>query len=106
MNATLENTKTQDGRSVVWKEFADRYTFTTSLFSDIEFNNFYYCSVLIMICSEYTSCDELVKVLEVIFSAMVMRVGLAELKEPKNIERLKRELKVLTNIIYFPMGLK
>lgn len=25
VNATLENTKTPDGRSVVWKEFADRF---------------------------------------------------------------------------------
>jgi len=51
------------------------------------------------VCANNVIHDELVKLLEVIFSAMIMRVGLAELKEPKNLERLKRELKVKDTIL-------
>lgn len=60
--------------------------------------NFYIFSVLLIVCADGIDHENLVLLLDVVFSAMVIRVGLTELKEPKNLERLKREIKVITLI--------
>jgi First Longin domain of FUZ, MON1 and HPS1 len=51
-------------------------------------------SILLIVCADGIDHENLIQLLEVVFSAMVIRVGLTELKEPKNLERLKREIKV------------
>lgn len=65
--------------------------------------HFYNFSVLLIVCADGIDHENLVLLLDVVFSAMVIRVGLTELKEPKNLERLKREIKVI-NLI--SLGLK
>ncbi|XP_059471177.1 protein fuzzy homolog isoform X1 [Neocloeon triangulifer] len=78
-NTILENTKTVDGKAVLWKEFAD--------------------SVLLIICAANKNEEEMIKVLDVVYNAMILRVGLTEIKDPKNLERLKRELKNIYPLI-------
>ncbi|XP_065342155.1 protein fuzzy homolog [Cloeon dipterum] len=84
-NATLEVTKSPDGKAIVWKEYAD--------------------CVLLILCAENASTEEMNKVLELTFSAIVLRVGLREIKEPRNLELLKRELKNIYPLIDRILGL-
>ncbi|XP_033214814.1 protein fuzzy homolog [Belonocnema kinseyi] len=77
-NVELLDTKTPD-TTVVWKECEDTV-------------------MLIAIASGTTKCV-LNKFLETVFSAMVLVVGIDDIKNPRSIERLKRDLRVCNPII-------
>lgn len=68
----------------------------TGLVSDLRylfFNKLYFSIVLIAISSGST-VEVLNKLLESVFNAVVLIVGIDEMKSQRNIERLKRELRV------------
>ncbi|CAH0561149.1 unnamed protein product [Brassicogethes aeneus] len=78
INLEVLNTVTED-YSVAWKEYHD-------------------CVKIIGIASG-CSVEILTKLLDSVFSAVVLIVGLEEIKSQRNIERLKRELRVCYPII-------
>ena len=77
-NVELLETKTPDS-IIVWKEFED--------------------SVLLIGIASGTTEYVLNKFLETVFNAMVLIVGIDEIKNPRSIERLKRELRVCIPMI-------
>lgn len=74
----LKNTL-MDDYCTVWKEFYD--------------------SVILIGISSGCTTEVLHKVLQTIFNAMVLIVGIEEIKSQKNIERLKRELRLSCSLI-------
>ncbi|XP_043271084.1 protein fuzzy homolog isoform X2 [Venturia canescens] len=77
-NIDLQDTETPD-TSIVWKEFAN-------------------CITLIVVASG-TSKYILERFLEAVFSAMVLVAGMDEIKNLRNVERLKRDLRICNPII-------
>ncbi|XP_046611942.1 protein fuzzy homolog isoform X1 [Neodiprion virginianus] len=65
--------------NVVWKEFED--------------------SILLIAIASGTTNNVLNRFLEAVFSAMILIVGIDEIKNPRNVERLKRDLRVCNPII-------
>lgn len=65
--------------SVVWKEFEE--------------------SILLIAIASGTTNNVLNRFLEAVFNAMILIVGIDELKNPRNVERLKRDLRVCNPII-------
>lgn len=72
--AQLQSTHLDDGTVVIWKEFENSFT-------------------MISIGKDYTE-KVLRDLLELIFNATIFTIGLNEVKNNKNAEQLKRELKV------------
>lgn len=56
-------------------------------------------SVVLIAIASGTTSSVLEKFLQVVFDSMVLIVGIEEIKNPRNIERLKRELRGCNNII-------
>lgn len=71
-NMIIESTQTQDS-SVVWKDFAD--------------------SITLIAIGSLTNDSSLQELLNGVFNAMVLCVGIDELKNMRNVERLKRDLR-------------
>ncbi|XP_068959427.1 protein fuzzy homolog isoform X4 [Petaurus breviceps papuanus] len=80
LDVTLRSARTED-TAVVWKTFHDSVT-------------------LIVLCSE-TGLEELrlERLLELVFGAMVLLVGLEELTKIRNVERLKKDLRATYGLI-------
>ncbi|XP_049756915.1 protein fuzzy homolog isoform X2 [Elephas maximus indicus] len=80
LEVQLSSARTED-TTVVWKSFHDSIT-------------------LIVLSSEESSSElQLERLLEMVFGAMVLLVGLEELTDIRNIERLKKELRASYRII-------
>jgi hypothetical protein len=75
---TLLDTLTED-YSVVWKEFHD--------------------SLVLIGISSGCTVEVLTKTLDSVFDAVVLIVGVEEIKSQRNIERLKRELRASRNTL-------
>lgn len=89
-NIEISNTKTLD-HNLTWKEFHDRlvlYFVYNFLFT------FLVCSVVLIGFCSGSTVTILNALLESVFNAMVLVVGLDEIKAMKNVERLKRDLRV------------
>lgn len=63
----------------------------------VSVSNFYDFSLIIIGISTGCTLKVLDKLLQSVFNAIVLVVGIEEVKSQKNIERLKRELRVLAS---------
>ncbi|XP_074164356.1 protein fuzzy homolog isoform X2 [Sminthopsis crassicaudata] len=85
LDVTLRSARTED-TAVVWKIFHD--------------------SVTLIVLSSEPGCSELrlERLLELVFGAMVLLVGLEELTRIRNVERLKKELRATYGLIDSLLG--
>ncbi|XP_051845795.1 protein fuzzy homolog isoform X2 [Antechinus flavipes] len=85
LDVTLRSARTED-TAVVWKTFHD--------------------SVTLIVLSSEPGCSELrlERLLELVFGAMVLLVGLEELTRIRNVERLKKELRATYGLIDSLLG--